>query len=526
MENKYTTKRVSYDDDDDYSVERTTPSERLDDQTTDDRKRMVDFYTSNSLETPSNTIPENNTYNSNDNININNNSGSYLEVSDDGFWTKPDTKIPTTQQERRGRSRHCLDLNAYILNKDLTPEQATSYQVYYRIEELSKQIQENDYSYCRLAQRERSPSPPPIYDNMGNRTNTRENRYKKKMDDERIKLIELAMRSLPNYNAPENYVKPNFFKEKFYVPVDDYKHINFVGLLLGPRGATLRTLQQESGCRIQIRGKGSFKEGRSQEELPKGSMSVSEPLHCLVIADSEMKLKNGLKACESIVMKAITSPSGQNDLKREQLKELAKLNGTFRDTDSVACPICGNMGHNRFNCPKSDKYLEDIKCNNCQEFGHLEQDCFVINRKKRQLDNNYDLQQQDQNNKYQKVDSEKKNIISYDEEKSEEEDKGNNEEQLNEKKIDVEKTNIVEKIDKKHSPSPQEKFIIEQLPKGSQQPELKGEEEELAPPQLDADEEELAPPQLESDDEEELAPPQLESDDDLAPPPMNGDESD
>ncbi|KAL6927602.1 hypothetical protein ACO0SA_004224 [Hanseniaspora valbyensis] len=516
MENKYTTKRVSYDDDDDYN-----------DQTTNDRKRMVDFYTSNSLETPSNTIPENNTYNSNDNINsnINNNSGSYLEVSDDGFWTKPDTKIPTTQQERRGRSRHCLDLNAYILNKDLTPEQATSYQVYYRIEELSKQIQENDYSYCRLAQRERSPSPPPIYDNMGNRTNTRENRYKKKMDDERIKLIELAMRSLPNYNAPENYVKPNFFKEKFYVPVDDYKHINFVGLLLGPRGATLRTLQQESGCRIQIRGKGSFKEGRSQEELPKGSMSISEPLHCLVIADSEMKLKNGLKACESIVMKAITSPSGQNDLKREQLKELAKLNGTFRDTDSVACPICGNLGHNRFNCPKSDKYLEDIKCNNCQEFGHLEQDCFVINRKKRQLDNNYDPQQQEQNNKYQKVDNEKKNVIKV---------------QFIEKKIDIEESNIVENIDEKDSQSPQEKSIIENHPKDSKQSELKDEEEEklappqldieeeeLTPPQLNVEEEELAPPQLESEDDEELAPPQLDSDDDdLAPPPMNGDESD
>ncbi|XBW36315.1 hypothetical protein QEN19_001897 [Hanseniaspora menglaensis] len=487
----------------------------------------------------------------------------YLDVSDDGFWSKPDTVIPSSQQERRGRTRHSLDLNPYMLNKRLTPEQMTGYQVYYRIEELTKQIQDNDYSYCRIAQRERSPSPPPIYDEMGNRSNTRENRYKKKLDDERIKLIELAIRFLPNYNAPENYVKPNFFKEKFYVPVEEYKHINFVGLLLGPRGATLRNLQQQSGCRIQIRGKGSFKEGRSQEELPKGSMSISEPLHCLVIADSETKLKTGLKACESIVMKAITSPTGQNDLKREQLKELAKLNGTFRDTNSVACPLCGNIGHNRFNCPKAEKYLQTMQCNNCQQFGHLEQDCFVINRQKRKIESRFESHSNGE--KYQKVDNENRIEVNYDTNQkqiyadskevdkkdmqiselsdlSENKNKGSKviKDKDNEKEInlshsveDKKQDNDIELETKKPAAQSnvdvkEESHLTDELQLNDSHPKnISNKEISSNTAQNHSDEEELLPPSNFDSDEEELQPPNnFDSDDEnLPPPPMNYEES-
>jgi splicing factor 1 len=65
----------------------------------------------------------------------------------------------------------------------------------------------------------RSPSPPPQYDNFGRRVNTREFRYRKRLEDERHKLVEKAMKTLPNYHPPADY--------KVYVPVNDYPEINF-----------------------------------------------------------------------------------------------------------------------------------------------------------------------------------------------------------------------------------------------------------------------------------------------------------
>lgn len=73
----------------------------------------------------------------------------------------------------------------------------------------------------------RSPSPPPQYDNHGRRINTREYRYRKRLEDERHKLVEKAMKTIPNYHPPQDYRRPTKTQEKVYVPVNDYPEINF-----------------------------------------------------------------------------------------------------------------------------------------------------------------------------------------------------------------------------------------------------------------------------------------------------------
>lgn len=75
--------------------------------------------------------------------------------------------------------------------------------------------------------RHSSPSPPPQYDNFGRRVNTREYRYRKKLEDERHKLIEKAMKIIPSYHPPSDYRRPTKTQEKVYVPVNDYPEINF-----------------------------------------------------------------------------------------------------------------------------------------------------------------------------------------------------------------------------------------------------------------------------------------------------------
>ncbi|KAI1180822.1 hypothetical protein F4777DRAFT_174165 [Nemania sp. FL0916] len=107
---------------------------------------------------------------------------------------------------------------------NMTSEQLEAYTLHLRIEEISQKLRIDDVV---PADGDRSPSPPPQYDNHGRRVNTREYRYRKRLEDERHKLIEKAMKTIPNYHPPQDYRRPTKTQEKVYVPVNDYPEINF-----------------------------------------------------------------------------------------------------------------------------------------------------------------------------------------------------------------------------------------------------------------------------------------------------------
>jgi splicing factor 1 len=107
---------------------------------------------------------------------------------------------------------------------NMTSEQLEAYTLHLRIEEISQKLRIDDVV---PADGDRSPSPPPQYDNHGRRINTREYRYRKRLEDERHKLIERAMKTIPNYHPPQDYRRPTKTQEKVYVPVNDYPEINF-----------------------------------------------------------------------------------------------------------------------------------------------------------------------------------------------------------------------------------------------------------------------------------------------------------
>ena len=52
-------------------------------------------------------------------------------------------------------------------------------------------------------------------------------------------------------------------KRKIYLPRNT--GVNYIGLLIGPRGLYQKRLEEESGCKILIRGKGSQKEGSAPQ---------------------------------------------------------------------------------------------------------------------------------------------------------------------------------------------------------------------------------------------------------------------
>ncbi|RMD41180.1 hypothetical protein DV735_g3945, partial [Chaetothyriales sp. CBS 134920] len=253
----------------------------------------------------------------------------------------------------------------------MTSEQLEAYTLHLRIEEISQKLRINDVV---PAEGDRSPSPPPQYDNLGRRVNTREFRYRKKLEDERHKLVEKAMKTIPNYHPPSDYRRPTKTQEKVYVPVNDYPEINFIGLLIGPRGNTLKKMESESGAKIAIRGKGSVKEGKGRSDAAHAS-NQEEDLHCLIMADTEEKVNKAKQLIHNVIETAASIPEGQNELKRNQLRELAALNGTLRDDENQACQNCGQLGHRKFECPEQRNFTANIICRVCGGTGHIGRDC-------------------------------------------------------------------------------------------------------------------------------------------------------
>ncbi|EAQ86082.1 hypothetical protein CHGG_07335 [Chaetomium globosum CBS 148.51] len=254
---------------------------------------------------------------------------------------------------------------------DMTSEQLEAYTLHLRIEEITQKLKIDDVV---PADGDRSPSPPPQYDNHGRRVNTREYRYRKRLEDERHKLIEKAMKTIPNYHPPQDYRRPTKTQEKVYVPVNDYPEINFIGLLIGPRGNTLKKMESESGAKIAIRGKGSVKEGKGRSDAAHSS-NQEEDLHCLIMADTEDKVNKAKKLIHNVIETAASIPEGQNELKRNQLRELAALNGTLRDDENQACQNCGQIGHRKYDCPEKQNYTASIICRVCGNAGHMARDC-------------------------------------------------------------------------------------------------------------------------------------------------------
>jgi len=167
------------------------------------------------------------------------------------------------------------------------------------------------------------------------------------------------MKNDPNYKPPTEYLmakRQNAGRpqDKVYIPVKEFPEINFFGLLVGPRGNSLKKMERESGAKISIRGKGSVKEGKGRP----GHFDDDEndELHCLVTGDSEEKVQACVKIINTVIetvsrlslfafrislillfLQAASVPEGQNDHKRNQLRELAALNGTLRDDENQVC---------------------------------------------------------------------------------------------------------------------------------------------------------------------------------------------
>ncbi|CAG9836881.1 unnamed protein product [Diabrotica balteata] len=131
--------------------------------------------------------------------------------------------------------------------------------------------------------------------------------------------------------------------EKVYVPVKEHPDFNFVGRILGPRGMTAKQLEQETGCKIMVRGKGSMRD-KKKEDQNRGKPNwehLSDELHVLLtVEDTENRAQVKLqRAVDEVRKLLVPQADGEDELKKRQLMELAIINGTYRDSTSKAAAV-------------------------------------------------------------------------------------------------------------------------------------------------------------------------------------------
>lgn len=107
---------------------------------------------------------------------------------------------------------------------------------------------------------------------------------------------------------------------KIYIPKNN--GFNYTGFIIGPKGTNQKRLEEETGCKILVRGKGSQKEGASTSQADE-----SDELHVLVTADNPDTLEKGVKAVEAIIF---ADESTRNELKRYQLQ----INASIKNSEA------------------------------------------------------------------------------------------------------------------------------------------------------------------------------------------------
>ena len=244
-----------------------------------------------------------------------------------------------------------------------------------RLDDLTSKIARND---LELGDPDiRPPSPPPAYDRNGARTNSRDTRVRSSMQKEYHRLVSTMIKKLPGYVAPMDY-KPPKITMRVEIPHDKYPDVNFLGMILGPRGLNHKRLEEETGCSISIRGKGTKGqiENQTDEEL-------DMPMHVCIMGEDEDRVASAVKLIAPLVdplhldfehermrgleQLAILSGTGRSFNERQlQLLESGGLEELSYTKIEIKCQVCGDRGHLASDCPNRAKSasLEEWRIDN------------------------------------------------------------------------------------------------------------------------------------------------------------------
>ncbi|KAK0137927.1 KH domain-containing, RNA-binding, signal transduction-associated protein 1 [Merluccius polli] len=120
-------------------------------------------------------------------------------------------------------------------------------------------------------------------------------------------------------------------KERVLIPVKQYPKFNFVGKILGPQGNTIKRLQEETGAKISVLGKGSMRDKAKEEGMRKGGepkyAHLSMELHVFIevfapVPDAYLRMAHAMEEVKKFLF-----PDMMDDICQEQFLEMGYLNG-------------------------------------------------------------------------------------------------------------------------------------------------------------------------------------------------------
>ncbi|KAL9537163.1 hypothetical protein MBANPS3_012026 [Mucor bainieri] len=150
------------------------------------------------------------------------------------------------------------------------------------------------YPYVQLA----SDKEPPLYLHITAPDKKSLDKAVAKIEE----LIETAQVPLPGTGYPPREERPEikrperkFYEKRLPVQVTGTPHFNLRAKIVGPNGAFVKHIQNETGCRVQLKGKGSgFYETSTGVES-------EEPLHIHVSSAREESLEAGIKLTQDLL---------------------------------------------------------------------------------------------------------------------------------------------------------------------------------------------------------------------------------
>ncbi|OCT77198.1 KH domain-containing, RNA-binding, signal transduction-associated protein 3 [Xenopus laevis] len=128
--------------------------------------------------------------------------------------------------------------------------------------------------------------------------------------------------------------------QKVLIPIKQFPKFNFVGKLLGPRGNSLKRLQEDTLTKMSILGKGSMRDKAKEEELRKSGEAkyyhLNDDLHVLIEvfappAEAYARMGHALEEIKKFLI-----PDYNDEIRHAQLQELTYLNGGPETTEAPA----------------------------------------------------------------------------------------------------------------------------------------------------------------------------------------------
>jgi len=132
--------------------------------------------------------------------------------------------------------------------------------------------------------------------------------------------------------------KPTRVSAKVSIPIRDHPKFNFVGKLLGPRGSSLKQLQEDTMTKMAVLGRGSMRNKQQEEEFrnssdPKHS-HLKEDLHVEITAFASPAEAYARLAFALTEIRKYLIPDSNDQIRQQQMREIQILKKLQSDGQS------------------------------------------------------------------------------------------------------------------------------------------------------------------------------------------------